>query len=66
MAKSRSTLLSMEDKMDLMMNHKKFDFKRGDDEALKIEKIPTGIPNLDTLIGGGIPKKALTELVGES
>ena len=66
MAKSRNTTLSMEDKMELMMNHKKFDFRRGDDETLRVEKIPTGIPNLDTLIGGGIPKKALTELVGES
>lgn len=67
MAKKKDVaVLTFEEKMELMMNHKDFDFKRGDDESLVVEKIPMGIPNLDALVGGGFPKRALTELVGDT
>ena len=67
MAKKKEvTVITMEEKMELMLNNKAFDFKRGDDESLVVEKVPIGIPNLDALIGGGFPKKALTELVGDT
>ena len=67
MAKKKSNVLvNFEDKMELMLKTSAFDFKRGDDEALVVEKVPIGIPNLDALIGGGFPKRALTELVGDT
>ena len=67
MAKKKEvTVVTMEEKMELMLNNKEFDFKRGDDESLVVEKVPIVIPNLDALVGGGFPKKALTELVGDT
>ena len=67
MAKKKEvTLVTMDEKMEMMLTNKAFDFKRGDDESLVVEKVPIGIPNLDALIGGGFPKKALTELVGDT
>ena len=36
----------------------------GDDDALNTVRIPTGMPALDTMLGGGVPRQAVTELFG--
>ena len=36
----------------------------GDDDALNTVRIPTGMPALDTMLGGGVPRQAGTELFG--
>jgi len=36
----------------------------GDDDALNTVRIPTGMPALDNMLGGGIPRQAVTELFG--
>ena len=36
----------------------------GDDEALDTIRIPTGMPALDNMLGGGVPRQAVTELFG--
>ena len=36
----------------------------GDDEALDTLRIPTGMPALDQMLGGGVPRQAVTELFG--
>ena len=36
----------------------------GDDEALDTIRISTGMPALDTMLGGGVPRQAVTELFG--
>jgi len=36
----------------------------GDDDALDTLRIPTGMPALDTMLGGGVPRQAVTELFG--
>jgi recombination protein RecA len=38
--------------------------KRGSDESFLYSRIPFGIPVLDELTGGGIPKKRITLLIG--
>jgi len=38
---------------------------RGDDESLVIQRIPFGLPDLDEVVGGGIPRKRITILTGE-
>ena len=43
---------------------KKSNFFRGNDTKFKYERIPFGIPALDNLTGGGIPKKRMTLLYG--
>ena len=43
---------------------KKSNFFRGNDTKFKYERIPFGIPSLDNLTGGGIPKKRMTLLYG--
>lgn len=37
---------------------------RGDDERLVIQRIPIGIPDLDEILNGGIPRHRITILVG--
>jgi recombination protein RecA len=39
-------------------------FFRGNDKDFAYDRIPFGIPSLDTLTGGGIPKKRMTLLYG--
>ena len=39
-------------------------FFRGNDKAFAYDRIPFGIPALDKLTGGGIPKKRMTLLYG--
>ena len=39
---------------------------KGNSEDLIYERIPFNITSLDTLIGGGIPKRRITMLVGQS
>ena len=36
----------------------------GDDDALNTIRIPTGMPALDNMLGGGVPRQAVTELFG--
>ena len=36
----------------------------GDDDALDTLRIPTGMPALDNMLGGGVPRQAVTELFG--
>ena len=36
----------------------------GDNEALDTLRIPTGMPALDQMLGGGGPRQAVTELFG--
>jgi recombination protein RecA len=36
----------------------------GDDDALNTIRIPTGMPALDNMLGGGVPRQAETELFG--
>ena len=36
----------------------------GDEEALDTIRIPTGMPALDNMLGGGVPRQAVTELFG--
>ena len=36
----------------------------GDDEALDTKRIETGMPALDAMLGGGVPRLAVTELFG--
>lgn len=42
------------------------DLKRGSDEEFSFTRIPFGIPVLDKLAGGGIPKKKMTIFTGQS
>src|SRR3990167_7097153 len=37
---------------------------RGDDERLAIRRIPTGLPDLDAIIGGGIPRHRISIFTG--
>ena len=40
--------------------------KRGNDISFVFRRIPFGIPSLDLLVGGGIPQKRITLLMGQS
>lgn len=53
---------------DIQSAHKKLkkdSWTLGDDANLSLEKIPFGIPSLDRLLHGGIPKKRMTLLTGK-
>lgn len=39
--------------------------KKGNDNALTVDRIPVGIPSLDELIGGGLPRGRGVQLYGE-
>jgi recombination protein RecA len=43
---------------------KKFDLMRGSDDGLKVVFQPIGVPQIDEIIGGGIPINRYTELYG--
>ena len=47
-----------------MLSKKDLNLFRGDDTAFEYDRIPFGIPSLDSLTGGGIPKKRMTLLYG--
>jgi len=38
---------------------------RGDDESLKVVTIPFGIPNLDNMLGGGVPRGRIMHMSGD-
>lgn len=37
----------------------------GDGEALRLERVSSGVPGLDEVLGGGIPARSITVLAGE-
>mgnify|MGYP003118023173 FL=1 len=47
-----------------LLANKNLNLFRGNNTAFDYERIPFGIPALDTLTGGGIPKKRMTLLYG--
>lgn len=51
---------------DLLKSDKSKTLKMGDDEEFTFKRIPFGIPLLDDLSGGGIPKKRFTIFTGAS
>ncbi len=53
-----------EDAIQQLLSNKNLNLFRGDDKAFAYERIPFGIPALDKLTGGGIPKKRMTLLYG--
>ncbi len=53
-----------EDAIQQLLSKKDLNLFRGDDKAFSYERIPFGIPALDRLTGGGIPKKRMTLLYG--
>ena len=53
-----------EDAIEQLLSKKDLNLFRGDDKAFAYERIPFGIPALDNLTGGGIPKKRMTLLYG--
>ena len=53
-----------EDAIQQLLSKKDLNLFRGDDKAFAYERIPFGIPALDNLTGGGIPKKRMTLLYG--
>jgi len=55
---------SAEDAIQQLLDKKDLNLFRGDDKAFSYERIPFGIPALDKLTGGGIPKKRMTLLYG--
>ena len=44
----------------------KVDLKIGDDDVFEYERISFGVPKLDKLVGGGIPKKRFSMLLGQT
>ena len=42
----------------------KTDLTFGDADSLKLDRIKTGMPSFDQMIGGGLPRQAVTELFG--
>tara|TARA_Y100000310_G_scaffold343688_1_gene452493 strand:- start:99 stop:1037 length:939 start_codon:yes stop_codon:yes gene_type:complete len=53
-----------EDAIQQLLSKKDLNLFRGDDKAFAYDRIPFGIPALDNLTGGGIPKKRMTLLYG--
>ena len=43
-----------------LLGDKKLNLQKGNSDAFNYTRIPFGIPALDNLTGGGIPKKRLT------
>ena len=54
------------DTIDKLIDSNNGVLTRGSSEDLAFGRIPFNIPSLDTLIGGGIPKKKITILSGQS
>ena len=46
--------------IDSLKKSMKLDVMFGDAESVDYERIPFNIPNLDRMLGGGIPKKRFT------
>jgi len=55
---------SAEEVIEDLLKSTKLNFHRGSDDAFLYSRIPFGIPALDKLTGGGIPKKRMTILYG--
>jgi len=53
-----------EEAISQLLGNKKLNLVRGNSNEFKIGRISFGIPALDTLTGGGIPRKRLTILYG--
>ena len=53
-----------EDVIEQLLSKKDLNLYRGSSDAFAYERIPFGIPALDSLTGGGIPKKRMTLLYG--
>ena len=47
-----------------LLSNKKLNLSLGNSDHFEYERIPFGIPSLDNLTGGGIPKKRLTLMYG--
>jgi recombination protein RecA len=47
-----------------LLGDKKLNLQKGNSEAFNYTRIPFGIPALDKLTGGGIPKKRMTIMYG--
>ena len=54
------------DPIENLLNKYEGTLFKGNSEELFYERIPFGITTLDSLIGGGIPKKRITLLAGQS
>ena len=50
--------------IEQLLSNSKLQLARGDSNSFEYGRIPFGIPALDKLTGGGIPKKRLTLLYG--
>ena len=55
---------SAEEVIEDLLKSTKLNIQRGSDDAFMYSRIPFGIPALDDLTGGGIPKKRMTILYG--
>ena len=55
---------SAEEVIEDLLKTTKLNFHRGSDDSFLYSRIPFGIPALDHLTGGGIPKKRMTILYG--
>ena len=53
-----------EEVFEQLLSKKHLNLFRGNNKTFDYDKIPFGIPALDSLTGGGIPKKRLTLLYG--
>lgn len=53
-----------EDAIQQLLSKKDLNLFRGNNESFAYDRIPFGIPALDSLTGGGIPKKRMTLLYG--
>ena len=51
-----------EDAIQQLLSKKDLNLFRGNNESFAYDRIPFGIPALDSLTGGGIPKKRMTLL----
>ena len=50
--------------IEQLLGNKKLNIVKGDDAGFEYNRIEFGIPNLDKLTGGGIPKKRMTLIYG--
>lgn len=53
-----------EDAIEQLLSKKDLQLFRGNSDSFAFDRIPFGIPALDKLTGGGIPKKRMTLLYG--